>query len=372
MADPDPRYFDYSASKPPYLSALEIQRDTAVRYFANPSSAHRQGILAKNKMAELKERFCNLLNFQDGRLLICSSGTEANNLIIEGHMKINPSGRIMIAENVHDSIWYAATRYKTRTSITGPDQFGRISVGQLKKNVREDTSLVCISHACNETGSVQDIENLTGFCHNRNIKILVDGVQAVGSIPVNMELIYSDYYTFSAHKFGGPRSLGGILMRDDKFAPLLAGGKQEWGLRAGTEHLSGLAGSVAALEISLKGMEDKMLRLNFFKNNFIKALEAAKIDFLTNSSTGCLPGFISVSFPGYSGNEIAAALSTEGFSVATGSACQENMEEPSRIIMAIGRHENQAKGTVRISMGRGNTELSVADLCESIIRLTQD
>jgi cysteine desulfurase len=368
MADSDPRYFDYSASKPPYLSALEIQRDTAVRYFANPSSAHRQGNLAKNKMAELKEDFCNLLNFQDGRLLICSSGTEANNLIIEGHMTINPSGRIILAENVHDSIWYAATRYKTRTSVTRPDQDGKISVGQLEKKISSDTSLVCISHVCNETGSVQDIERLTGFCHNRKIKILVDGVQAVGSIPVNMDFIYSDYYTFSAHKFGGPRSLGGVLLRDDKLAPLIAGGRQEWGLRAGTEHLSGLAGSVAALEISLKGLDNKILRLNYLKNNFIKALEAAKIDLLINSPANCLPGFISVSFPGYSGKEITAALSAEGFSVATGSACQDNITKPPRIIMAIGRNESQAKGTVRISMGRGNTELSVADLCESIIR----
>ncbi len=367
MIYPDPNYFDYSASEPPYTSVLEIQKEIALKYFANPSSAHMQGKLAKSKILELKEQFCNMLNFRDGSLLICSSGTEANNLLIEGHMKINPTGTLLIAENVHDSIWYATFKYKRRSEVMSPDSDGRICIDKLKKRVNASTSLVCINHACNETGSVQDIERLSEFCHNHDIKILVDGVQAVGSIPVNMELIQSDYYTFSAHKFGGPRSLGGILMRDKEFAPLLHGGKQEWGLRAGTENLGGLAGSIAALEESLRNLEDKTRQLNELKNLFIGILKNTEIDFLINSPDNCLPGFISISFPGLSGTEIVATLSTEGFSVATGSACHDNVTKPPRIIQAIGRNENQAKGTIRVSMGRGNTELSVKSLCETLI-----
>jgi cysteine desulfurase len=367
MSDPDPKYFDYSASKPPYVRALEIQREIALKYFANPSSSHMKGKQAKIKFNDLKEQFCNFLNFRDGRLLLCSSGTEANNLIIEGHLSRNPSGTILIAENIHDSIWYAAYKHKDRVRVIRPGSDGRISAYQLKKSSGSGTSLFCISHVCNETGSVQDIERLSDFCRNNNIRMMVDGVQAVGNIPVNMEAIQSDYYTFSAHKFGGPRSVGGILMRDDAFTPLLYGGKQEWGLRAGTENLAGLAGSVAALEESLMTLDERSKLINNLKTKFIKILESAAVDFLINSTGSCLPGFISISFPGMSGTGIVAALATEGFSVATGSACQDNITMPPRVIMAIGRSEKQAMGTIRITMGRGNTELSMTALSRAIL-----
>ena len=367
MSDPDPRYFDYSASKPPYARALESQREIASKYFANPSSAHMKGKQAKMKINDLKEQFCNFLNFRDGRLLLCSSGTEANNLIIEGHINKKPSGSILIAENIHDSIWYATIKHKERVRVISPGSDGRISANQLKKSSDSSTSLFCISHVCNETGSIQDIESLSYFCRNHNIRMMVDGVQAVGNIPVNLEAIQSDYYTFSAHKFGGPRSVGGILIRDDEFTPLLNGGKQEWGLRAGTENLAGLAGSVAALEESLMSLEERSKHLNYLKTKFIEILKSAAVDFLINSTDNCLPGFISLSFPGMSGTGIVAALATEGFSVATGSACHDNKTTPPRIIMAIGRNEKQARGTIRISMGRGNTELSMTGLCKALL-----
>ncbi len=131
MIYPDPYYFDYSASSPPYSIALEQMREISVRYFANPSSLHNRGKEAKRFLVNLKEQFCSLLNFTDGRLLICSSGTEANNTIIEGHLGKNREGRILIAENVHDSIWYATKKYKNSVDILEigsrwTDQFKKI------------------------------------------------------------------------------------------------------------------------------------------------------------------------------------------------------------------------------------------------------
>ena len=298
---------------------------------------------------------------------MCSSGTEANNTVIEGHVRREGSGRILLAENVHDSMWYACEKYKSRTGIISIDPYGKIDINRFKEAIRPGTSLVCINHVCNETGAIQDIDIIAGICSGRGIKLLVDGVQAVGHIPLNMEQLQCDYYSFSAHKFGGPRSVGGLLIRDDEFDPVLQGGNQEWSLRAGTENTGGLAGAVAALEESLKILNEETLRLNSLKKSLTDRLKNELPEMLINSPDHCLPGFISLSFPGFPGSEIVKAMSVEGFSISTGSACHDNQVEPSRIILAIGRSSEEAKGTIRISMGRGNSESSVNAIAATLI-----
>ncbi len=166
-----------------------------------------------------------------------------------------------------------------------------------------------------------------------------------------MDQIQCDYYSFSAHKFGGPRSLGGLLIRDDTFEPFLSGGKQEWGLRAGTENIGGLAASVVALEKSLLSLKDETEQLNDLKATLIYILKKQVPDLLINSPEFGQPGFVSLSFPGFLGNEIVNALSIDGFSISTGSACHENVVEPSRIILALGRSRKEAEGTIQDKYG---------------------
>ncbi len=366
MKYPDPNYFDYSASAPPFLTALEQLKEVSVKYYANPSSSHNQGTEAKRILSSLKEQFCDLLNFSDGRLLTCSSGTEANNTVIEGHFRRNPQAKVLMAENVHDSMWYATKKYENSVDILRIDENGLINPGRVKEMLSPSISLVCVNHICNETGAIQDLNKISLFCRNRGIKLLADGVQALGHIPVDMNMIQCDYYSFSAHKFGGPRSFGGLLFRDDAFEPLLYGGKQEWTLRAGTENVGGLAGAVEALNQSLRVLGEETKLLNRLKTLLIDNLVKHSPDILINTPDNGKPGFLSLSLPGFTGNEILNALSVEGFSISTGSACHNNLVEPSRIILALGREEREARGTIRISMGRGNTEESVNDLSKAI------
>ena len=366
MKYPDPNYFDYSASAPPYSEALDRFKEVSLKYYANPSSSHNPGNEAKRFLLKLKEQFCELLNFRDGRVLICSSGTEANNTIIEGHLKTNHDGMVLMAENVHDSMWFATDKFKKSVEVIKIDKNGLIDLNQLKERLTPDISLLCINHVCNETGAIQDLQKISAICSNRKIRLLVDGVQALGHIPVNMELIQCDYYGFSAHKFGGPRSLGGLLIRDDTFDPLMYGGKQEWNLRAGTENLGGLAATIVALSKSLATISEETERLNGLKSKLLNNLKFQIPDMIINSPENGKPGFISVSFTGFAGNEIVSALAVEGFSVSTGSACHGNLVSPPRIILALGRKEFEAKGTIRISMGRGNTNESVNSLSKAI------
>ena len=362
MVTPDPFYFDYSASEPPYEEALEEFVRFSMDFGANPSSTHSSGKEAQRKLIEKKIEFCNLLGLKDGHLLLCASATEANNTIIEGHRKKNPQGRICIAEDVHDSIWYATQKHREHTDILPLKLLTNLSAGNLDKIVGSETTLICINQVCNETGRIHPLESIARFCNLKNIRLLIDGSQAVGHIPVNLDQIPCDYYSFSAHKFGGPRGAGGLLIRDRQFDPLLSGGNHEWGLRAGTENLAGLAASVEALKISLSNMDEQTSLLHQLKEKLLHQLRLEIPGLLFNTPDHCRPGFLSITIPGFQGNELVAALSLLGFKIATGSACHAEGSLPSRIILATGRSEKEALGTIRITMGRGNTESSVREL----------
>ena len=370
MGNPDPYYFDYSASAPPFEKALEQFTSHSLNYPANPSSAHSSGKEASQKLIELKIRFCNLLGLKDGHLMLCASATEANNTIIEGHRKKFPGGRLLIAEDVHDSIWYATRKHKDHTDVLPLKDMKDLSSEKLARIIKKETSLICINQVCNETGRIHPLETIAEFCYLRKIRLLVDGSQAIGHIPVSLDNIPCDYYSFAAHKFGGPRSMGGLLIRDRQFEPLLSGGKQEWELRAGTENLAGLAATVTALEICLSDLEEEVTRLEKLKISLLSELNDASTKVLVNTPDDSRPGLLSLSFPGFEGNEIVTALSISGFKIAMGSACHANRSEPSRIIMATGRSEKEAIGTIRISMGRGNTEASVKELARALLDFT--
>ncbi len=219
-----------------------------------------------------------------------------------------------------------------------------------------------MNQVCNETGKIHQMANIARFCHLRNIRLLIDGSQAVGHIPVNLDEIPCDYYSFSAHKFGGPRGVGGLLIRDREFEPLLLGGKHEWGLRAGTENLAGLAASVEALKISLSNMDKQEVRLHQLREKLLHQLRTELPELLINTADRARPGFLSISIPGFQGNELVSALSLLGFKTAMGSACHAERSKASRIILATGRSEREALGTIRITMGRGTTESSVVEL----------
>jgi len=370
VQSPDPKYFDYAASAPPFPEAMEVFCETSIRFPANPSSQHKAGKDANKKLLETKKEFCDLLHFSDGRLLLCSSGTESNNMIIEGHRKRHPKGRLLIAEDTHNSLWYAREKHRTSTDILKINRSGQIAPEHLLTSIKPTTTLVCINHVCNELGTIHPVSNIADICAVRGIKLLIDGVQAMGHIPVELDKIAVDYYSFSAHKFGGPRSVGGIFIRDGEFEPMLHGGDQEWGLRASTENVAGLGAAVTALKLCLKSIKSEMERLSEFKEHLLKNLKAKIPELLINSPDESQPGFISMSFPGVSGNEIVSAMSLSGYSISTGSACHANQIEPSRIILAMGMNKKEAIGTIRITMGPGTTGQSVRGLKESLIEMT--
>ncbi len=347
------RYFDYAASAPPFPEALAMQEEAARRWFGNPSAGHAAGRAAALELRRLKAAFTRLLDFPDGRVALMSGATEANNWVIRSVMARHPQGRVLVAADVHASVWQAARLFAERMDVLAPDSKGRVTPAALAAALKPDTRLFCCSHAANETGVVHDVAALSSLCSRRGVLCHVDGAQAVGHVPLRLSDLCCEFYVFAAHKFGGPRGVGGVCLRWDGGTGWLAGGEQEGGLRAGTENLPGLAGAVAALDQSLALMPQEVPRLRTMACRFAEAAHAADEACRVNGDPAAgLPGLASLSFAGLDGHALAADLDQQGFAVGTGSACSESKPEPSQALLAMGLTPREALGTVRISMGR--------------------
>lgn len=349
------RYFDYVAAAPPYPEALEAQARAAKQWFGNPSSPHGTGREARAEMERLRRRLAGLCGFSGGRLVLTSGATEANNWAVLGSMARRPSGRILLAPDVHASVWNVCRRFEDRVDRLPLDRDGRIRLRDLTAALTGDTCLLCCSHVASETGVIHDAGAVATICERRGIACLVDGTQAVGRVPVNLSAIAADFYVFSAHKFGGPRGCGGVFLRAESVPSLMEGGAQEWGLRPGTENLPALAGTVTALECALAPMGAETERLHGLSQMVLAELGRAGTPFIVNGDPDeAVPGFLSLAFAGLDGHALVADLAAQGFAIASGSACSANRPEPSRAILAMGRSHSEALGTVRVSFGRSS------------------
>ena len=299
-------YFDYAASAPPFQEALRAQAEAAARWFGNPSATHPMGREAREEWGRLRDAFAALCGF-DGQLVLASGATEANNLVIHGLMRRRPEARVLVAADTHASVWDACRRYGRRRETLPLQADGTLSLADLAGRIAPDTALFCCSHISNETGVIHDVAAMAALCERRGVPCLVDGSQAMGHVRVDLSVIGCDFYTFSAHKFGGPRGVGGLMVRSEPGETILDSGRQQWGIRPGTENLPGLAGALEALRLSTSIREGEDRRLRELAAQLTGRLASAGLRMLINGdpSRG-LPGFVSLSFPGLSGQTLAA------------------------------------------------------------------
>lgn len=197
MTERHRHYFDYAASCPPWKEALDAADRCALEFPGNPSAQHEAGRCAQETWETLAQRFTALCKFTNGRLVACSGGTEANNLAIRGVMNRYPAGRLLLAADAHPSAWFATKEYAKRVDILPLEKNGEISPLKLSKMIRKDTLLVSCMHASNETGFVQNIAVLGAACAERKVLFHVDGVQAVGHLPLDLKIVPVNLYAFS-------------------------------------------------------------------------------------------------------------------------------------------------------------------------------
>ena len=250
------------------------------------------------------------------------------------------------------------------------DCTGTVNVGTLSEYINSDTRLVSIMTANNEIGSIQDISALAAIAHSCGAIFHTDAVQAVGHIEIDVNSLGVDMLSASAHKFNGPKGIGFLYVRKGTpLMPYASGGGQEHHMRAGTENVASIVGMATALKKNVAAMKDTASHLALLENRLLVGLSNANIRFTRNGSEVHIPGNISLSFPGYSGESLLHRLDLMGICVSTGSACNSEETEVSHVLKAIGLEPELAKGTIRLSLGRNNSENDVDIIVESLQRI---
>ena len=379
-------YLDHNATTPLHPEVKAAMAE-AMEVFGNPSSLHNFGRPARDLVDVARERAASLVGAQPEDLVFVGSGSEANNTVLSvTACQAGPctscggAGTEIITTRIeHPCVLESAKCLLDRgTHVTflDVDEHGKVDPGQLRESISERTRLVSIMMANNEIGTIQDIKELCRIAHEKNALFHTDAVQGVGKIPVDVKDLDVDFLSFSAHKLYGPKGVGALYVKPRvPFCPLVHGGHQEKGRRAGTENTIGIVGFGKAAE--MRGLEliDEAPRLFALKQRLRQGIAERIPDVWFNGHpTDCVPNTLNVSFDGVEGEALLLYLDLEGIAVSTGSACASGSLDPSHVLLATGIPVERAHGSLRISLGRQNTEEEidyVLDVLPKIIEKTR-
>lgn len=341
--------------------------------FGNPSSVHRDGQAARQAVEAARRQVSALLGCSPKDLVFTSGGTEADNLAILGFVRARgAAGRHVIASAIEHPAVLAACAQLEREGVAvtyvQPGADGRIDPDSVARQIRPSTVLVSMMHANNETGVIQPVEDVGRIVRARGIAFHVDGVQAAGRVPVNLAELPVDFYAVSGHKFHAPKGAGALYAAAGAaLQPLIFGGRHEQGRRAGTENVPGLAAMGEAARLAASELAAEAARLAALRDRFERTLlERVPGVTVNGAAAPRLPNTSSVSFEGIDGEPMVIALDLRGFAVSSGSACSSGAVEPSHVLTAMGLTAAQARSSLRISLGRGNTQAQVDALVEAM------
>ncbi|MFY9114798.1 MAG: IscS subfamily cysteine desulfurase [Dethiobacteria bacterium] len=353
-------YMDHAATSPLREEAFAEMLPYLRERYGNPSSVYSLGREARKALARARERTAEALGAAPEEIFFTSGGTESNNIAIRGALKHKGGkGHLITSLVEHHSVLdvfreLSAEGYEV--TFLPVDRYGMVNVDELERAIRKDTVLISVMTANNEVGTLQPVEDIGRIAAKRNITFHTDAVQAVGHIPVDVRKFNCDSLSLSAHKFNGPKGVGALyLRRGVKVAPLYRGGGQEGKIRPGTENVPGIAGLGKALELSTQDLPSKMKELTALRDSLIRGLVALDEVSLNGHPTRRLPGNVNVCFKYVEGEAILLGLDLQGVATSSGSACASEGTEPSHVLRAIGLDYMAARGSVRFSLGRGNT-----------------
>lgn len=374
-------YLDHNATTPLHPEVQKVMQK-GLDIFGNPSSMHTFGRKAKGQIEEARIEVASFIGAESAELIFVGSGSEANNTVLSifscpsSHCTSLRGGRteIIITSIEHPCILETSKCLEekgTKILYLNVNTSGKVDLDQLAKMLNERVGLVSVMMANNEIGTIQDIKTIAKLAHSKGALFHTDAVQAVGKIPVDVKELDVDFLTLSAHKIYGPKGIGALYIRRGvPFCPLIRGGHQERGRRAGTENTLGIIGLAKALEMRAKEMEGEGVRLLKLKASLKEAIEKDIPDIQFNGHpSDCLPGTLNVSFAGAEGEAILLYLDLEGIAISTGSACASGSLDPSHVLLATGLGAEYAHGSVRISLGRDTSPKDIEYLSEVFPRV---
>ncbi len=335
--------------------------------YGNASSLHHFGAHAKAILENSRTTIARCIGANSDELYFTSGGTESNNWALRGVAGANRhKGRHIIVSAVeHDCILNTCNQLSEEgffITYLPVDSDGIVDIAALKEAINPKTILVSVMHANNEIGTIQPIEEIGRICKNHNIYFHSDACQSFGKIPVDVNLAHVDLLTINAHKIYGPKGVGALYIRKGvNIISLLHGGGQEAGLRSSTENIPGIAGFAKAAELCIQEMKGEGKRLSFLREKLVRFIFANyESAYINGHSEKRLPGHLSFSFHGLEGETIRLLLLLDdiGIAVSAGSACSSNdkSHHASHVLQAIGLNPFEARGAIRVSMGRFTTE----------------
>ena len=376
MSNEDICYFDYAATTPVDARVLEVMKPYFERLFGNASSLHSHGTQAKEALEQSRSALAGYIGAQPGELYFTSGGTEANNLAIKGVAWANKDkgNHIILSAIEHDCVINACRWLREQgwmVTVAPVDKDGFVDVEFIERAISPQTVLVSVMYANNELGTIQPIAQIGKLCHERGVLFHSDACQSFGKIPLDVVKDNIDLLTINAHKMYGPKGVGALYVRKGTaISPLLHGGGQESGLRSTTENIPGIVGFAKAAELCHSDMDTEHKRLAILKKNLMTHLQESFDNVYFNGSvTGSLPGLLNFSFSGQEGETIRLLflLDQMGILVSAGSACSSNHGgSASHVLRAIGLNPFEARGGIRVSLGRFTKENHLRKLCESL------
>ncbi|MEM9556573.1 MAG: cysteine desulfurase family protein [Acidobacteriota bacterium] len=349
-------YLDNNATTPVDPRVVEAMLPWFTGSHGNPSSAHAAGRAARGGVEHARAQVAALLGAEAEDILFVSSGSEANNMVIETFR----DGHLVITALEHPSVRAAAGRAAERgleVTELSPGEDGRVDPSAVADALRPDTRLVCLMQANNELGTLQPVTEVAALCQARGVAVLTDAVQAVGKVPVDVGALGVDYLTLGGHKFHGPLGVGALWVRPGApLRPLLLGAPQEHGRRASTENVPAIVGLGATAELARLELEDRHRHLASLRDRFEARVQERLDDvWIHCADAPRLPHTSHIAFLGVVGLELSRRLDTMGFATSIGAACHSGAPEPSRVVLALGVERAQALASLRVSFGMTNT-----------------
>ncbi len=362
-------YLDHIATTPVAQEVLEAMLPYFREHFGNPTSLHSFGQVTKKAINSAREKIATLINANSPEeIVFTSGGIEANNLAIKGIAEAyeKKGKHIVTTEIEHHSVLHPLKSLEKKgleVTYLKPDKYGLLDPQQLADAIRPDTVLVSIGHSNREIGTIQNIKELVKAVKEKNPKVIfhTDACPTLGHYPVDLKDWGVDAASFTAHLMYGPKGVGALWTRKGvKIRPLIEGGTQERGVRAGTENVPGIVGFGAACELAMKELPDRMNRLSFYRDKLRKGLEE-KLDMIefTGHPIQRLPHHLSLIVHLIEGEAMLLRLDLMGIETASGSACVSLALKQSHVLFAVGVPKEVANGSIVFSFGKDNTEEDV-------------
>ncbi|AEM79206.1 cysteine desulfurase NifS [Thermoanaerobacter wiegelii] len=364
-------YLDNAATTPVDKNVLEAMLPYYSDIFGNPSSLHSHGQEAKKAIEEAREKVAKALGADAEEIYFTSGGSESDNWALKGvaYALKDRGNHIITTEIEHHAVLHTCQYLEKegfKVTYLPVDEYGLVKPEDLKKAITDKTILVSIMYANNEIGTIEPIEELVKIAHEKNIYFHTDAVQAVGNIPIDVKKLDVDLLSLSAHKIYGPKGVGALYIKKGvKLHSFIQGGTQESNRRAGTENVPGIVGLGEAIELITKDLDSHINKLTFLRDKLINGiLEKIPYTRLNGHPTKRLPGNVNVSFELIDGESLILNLDMAGICASSGSACTSGSLEPSHVLLAIGQSRELARGSLRLTIGKDNTESDIDKVLE--------